>query len=80
MIDEIRACLMECGLTRKEADVYLALLELGPTGAQEIGKRADVNRTTTYLCLEMLKRRGLVSHFDEAKKLCFSAESPERLV
>jgi sugar-specific transcriptional regulator TrmB len=71
--------LAEYGLSEKESLVYLAMLELGPASVQDIAKKAGVNRATTYVMLEALKRRGLMSTFEKGKKTMFVAESPDRL-
>ena len=76
----MKASLKEFGLTQKEAEVYLAMLELGPASVQDIAKKAGVNRTTTYVMLEALQRRGLMSSFEKGKKLLFNAENPQRLM
>jgi sugar-specific transcriptional regulator TrmB len=75
----LKECLAEYGLSDKESNVYLAMLELGPASVQDIAKKSGVNRATTYVMIESLKRRGLMSTFDEGKKTMFVAESPERL-
>lgn len=67
------------GLSDKEAKVYLATLELGQAPAAEIASHSGVNRATTYVILEELRRKGLISSFEKGKKTYFSAEAPERL-
>ncbi len=76
---EATARLITLGLSEKEASVYLAMLELGPTGVGEISDKAQVNRSTTYLTMEGLKKRGLISCVDDGKHVVFSPESPSRL-
>ena len=49
------------GLSEKEAAVYLASLELGPAPVQDISHKAKVNRATTYVMIESLMGRGLIS-------------------
>lgn len=71
--------LTEYGLTDKESLVYMAMLELGPASVQDIAKKAGVNRATTYVMIEALKRRGLMSTFDKGRKTMFVAESPDKL-
>lgn len=71
--------LIDFGLSEKEARVYAALLELGPTTVQEIASHSGVNRTTTYLAVESLKEHGLVSSYEEDKRSMLVAESPTRL-
>lgn len=72
--------LQQLGLSEKEAKVYSASLELGPTSVIEISKRASLKRPTTYYAIEELIRKGLMSFFEKGKKRYFSAESPERLL
>ncbi len=71
--------LEKLGLSDKEALVYLASLELGPSPVQVIARKADVNRATTYVMIEMLLQKGLMSTFDKGKKTLYTAEKPERL-
>ncbi len=67
------------GLGEKEAAVYLAALELGPETAQNLAKKAGINRATTYVQIESLKEKGLMSEFEKGKKTYYSPESPEQL-
>src|SRR3989344_6596912 len=71
--------LQDFGLSEKEARVYLAALELGRATADELAKQAKVNRSTTYVQIETLKQKGLMSSYDEDKKTYFAPESPEYL-
>jgi len=80
MLEDIKSGLLELGLSDKEAIVYLAMLELGPSSVQDIAKRAGVNRSTTYVMIEGLKKHGLVSTFEKGKKIVFAAENPEKLM
>ncbi len=72
--------LQNLGLSEKESKVYLAALELGPETVQNIARKADINRPTAYLQIELLKQKGLVSEFEKGKKTYYSAESPERVL
>lgn len=71
--------LARLGFSVGEARVYLAALELGETSVARIAKRAKVERTTTYLFLESLKKRGLIVLSKQGKKTVYSAESPRKL-
>lgn len=71
--------LQKLGLTDKEALVYLASLEIGPSPIQVISRKAEVNRATTYVMVEALMQKGLMSTFDKGKKTMYTAEKPERL-
>jgi sugar-specific transcriptional regulator TrmB len=72
--------LIEFGLSDKEARVYLALLELEIAGVQEIAKVADVNRSTAYVTLESLKKRGFVSISDEKNVRQYIATPPDAIL
>jgi sugar-specific transcriptional regulator TrmB len=80
MLDDIKSILSEFGLSTKESDVYLSMLEIGPSSVQDIAKKAGVNRSTTYVMIEALKRHGLISTFEKGKKVMFAAETPHRLI
>lgn len=67
------------GLGEKETKVYLASLELGADTAQNIAKKAGINRATTYVQIDSLKDKGLMSEFEKGKKTFYVAESPDRL-
>ncbi|MFC1678389.1 TrmB family transcriptional regulator [Patescibacteria group bacterium] len=67
------------GLSEKEAKVYLAALELGKSPVQKIAQKAGVNRATTYVIIEGLMKKGLISSIQKDKKQLFNAEAPEKL-
>ncbi|MBI5152302.1 hypothetical protein HZA39_02110 [Candidatus Peregrinibacteria bacterium] len=72
--------LIKIGLSDKEAKVYLALMELGPSTVTEISKKARVTRTNGYHLLNSLITKGLISSNEEKSKMIFAAEDPERLL
>ncbi|HCP08598.1 MAG TPA: hypothetical protein DIT25_02255 [Candidatus Moranbacteria bacterium] len=72
--------LIKLGFSSKESQVYLALLELGPSTATEIARKAGINRTTSYDILESLAGDGLVNLTGEAKIQKYSAENPEKVI
>jgi len=77
---EINDVLKLIGLDDKEASVYLALLELGTATVHPIANKAEIKRPTTYLILDQLQKKGLVSVVPRAKKALYTAESPEQLL
>ncbi len=79
MLDTLRAQLGAAGLSDKEANVYLALLQLGSATPNVLARKAGVNRSTAYLTLSFLQKRGLVSSIEARGRQCFVAESPARL-
>lgn len=72
--------LKELGLSDAEANVYLALLELGSSLAGLVIKKTGLHRGTTYQILQRLKEKGLVSSIIKSKKQYFQATKPERLM
>lgn len=72
--------LANLGLTEKEAEVYLALLEAGEMTADQLAKRSKLNRSTAYVQIKQLTEYGLVSMFKRGKKTFYAAESPTQLV
>ena len=71
--------LIELGLTEKEALVYLALLAVEHTSVIEISKKTHINRSTVYVTIDGLLKKGLVSEVAIGKKTHYHAEPPERL-
>src|SRR3989338_7781093 len=72
--------LEKIGLAEKEAKVFLASLELGSSAAQGIAKKAGINRSTTYVIIEKLMKKGLMSSVEKGKKTYFQTEDPKRLL
>lgn len=71
--------LEELGLSDKEAIVYLALLQFDAATPAEIAKKTGLNRSTAYVVLESLGKKGLASEMDSGKKIHYQAAAPERL-
>ncbi len=71
--------LQNLGLSEKEAKVYTTALELGADTVQNIAKQSGINRATTYVQIDSLTEKGLMSEFDKGKKTYYVAESPNRL-
>ena len=72
--------LIEFGLSDKEAKVYLALIELEVATVTEISKTANIKRSSTYVVLESLKEKGLVSMSEDKKVQNYVAISPDMLL
>lgn len=72
--------LQKFGLSEKEADIYLALLQLGAVPAGEVAKKSGVNRSTAYVILESLAKKGLAAISIRDGVRDYSSASPERLV
>ncbi len=76
----IRPLLKRAGLDEKESEVYLALLTMKAGRVSNIARAAKQSRSHTYLVLQSLEEKGLVSHVEQGKVLQFVAEPPHRLV
>jgi len=72
--------LQDAGLTENEAKVYLAALELGEATVYRIAKKSAVKRTTTYLAVESLKEKGLISEYSRNNVMICYAENPRKIV
>ncbi len=79
MMREYKDTIVRLGLSEKEALVYLVLLNEGSGTADTIAKHAGLNRSTTYVQLDVLMQLGLVSTYKVGKKTYFAAESPNNL-
>ncbi|MDP3026452.1 MAG: helix-turn-helix domain-containing protein [Nanoarchaeota archaeon] len=72
--------LREAGLNDKEAIIYLELLKERICNASKLAKLTKIQRTTIYLELENLMRKGLVSYVIKNSKRFYQAASPEKLI
>lgn len=73
--------LLQLGFNKKEAKVYLILLELGaPSPASTVAKRAKMNRTTAYYILENLVEKGLVIRSQRDQTYYFQSQTPEHII
>lgn len=68
------------GLSRKEAKIYLVLLELGPAPVNEIAKKSNINRSTAYVLLGSLSSHGLVSISEKSGIKIYNPAPPERII
>jgi sugar-specific transcriptional regulator TrmB len=72
--------LQESGLKEKESQVYLSLLELGPSLVSTVGRKAKINRVTAYHVLEKLMDKGYVTQFTQEGVKYFSSVDPVLIV
>ena len=72
--------LEEIGLTKNQSLVYISLLKLGSTTAQNIIKESGLHRSRVYDSLERLQELGLVSFVVKDFKKYFQAAKPEKLL
>lgn len=68
------------GLSKNEAKIYLASLEMGISPAQDIARKAEIIRTTGYSVLEQLVQKKIVHKTKEKNRTRYIAEDPKNLV
>jgi predicted transcriptional regulator len=73
MINEL---LEEIGLSELQAQVYMYLLEKGPTSPPALTKALKITRTNAYKVLDQLFEYRLVKRSEIQKKLIYQAEDP----
>ena len=71
--------LQQLNFDEKEADVYLALLELGEANIEQVAKKSKVKRTTVYHVIEALKEKGYIEMAKSGKKTLFYALNPKKI-
>lgn len=72
--------LINFGLTKNEAKVYVALLKLGSGSAMEITKKSKVHRVNTYDVLERLIKKGLIGTVINSNKKIYEVGNPDQLM
>jgi len=65
------------GLNDKESLVYKSALQLDSFTVSEISSQSGVKRSTCYIVLGELVKKGLVSFVPGSKKIKYKAESPD---
>ncbi len=79
-MQHLESLLRQIGLTEKESVVYVTLLSLGETTAQEVAKKARINRPTAYAVMIILEKKGLVAQVDRERVKLFVAQPPRNLI
>ncbi len=72
--------LQKLGWNQKEAQIYVALLKLGITSANEIAIKAKLKRTTVYNFLPDLVQKGLIKKTKKNRKTLFYIEDTQALL
>jgi len=72
--------LQKFGLSQKEAVVYNALRRLGTSVVSDIAKKSGINRSTAYVLLGALAKRGLVSVRESSGVRIYSPAPAERFI
>ncbi|MFA5948380.1 MAG: helix-turn-helix domain-containing protein [Candidatus Gracilibacteria bacterium] len=72
--------LCQIGFTKKESNIYLELLKIGPQAVSVIAKRVGLNRSSTYSILKSLIKKGVLSYHKNNRVQYFSANDPNCLI
>lgn len=67
------------GLSKKETEVYIALLSKGPSTILNISRNTSINRSTVHILVEKLIKKGLVSSITKEGGRIVIADPPEKL-
>jgi len=76
----IESILSKLGLNKKEIEIYLAAMQLGPATISEVAKKADIKRPTAYLVIESLLKKGLISIIRKKQKTYYVPERPRKIL
>ena len=76
-LSQITLLLQNLGLSKREAEIYLALLELNEALPSTLAKKVGQKRPTCYLTLEKLQARGLASSVKKKGILYYQATKPD---
>lgn len=76
MDQELINLFQKTGFTQKEAQVYLALLELGKGDVTEVAKIAELKRSIVYVIIEGLIEKGYVTQLPDSKVNTYQAIDP----
>ncbi len=77
---ELISVLKDFGFSKKEADVYLAVLELGDATITDIAKKVKFPRTSCYEIVKTLIARHMISYFVKKRTRLYVAEDPKKIV
>ncbi|MBU2523925.1 hypothetical protein KKG71_01905 [Patescibacteria group bacterium] len=76
---ELTKLLEKIGLKKKESQIYLNLLEYGPSPASLIASKVNLKRTTIYHIIEDLIKRGFVKKTIHHNITYFNPVNPEQI-
>lgn len=76
---DLAGTLRDVGLTRGEAQVYLALLDLGPSTTGPVVRESRISSSKAYEVLDRLMEKGLVTSVLRGTTRVYEALDPSRL-
>lgn len=72
--------LQNLGIEKKQAQVYLACLELGSATVQELARQSGIKRTSVYNFLDEMKKVGLINEIKQDNRILITPEDPQVLL
>jgi len=72
--------LIDLGLSKQEASVYLTLLKLGGSSSPQIAKESGVQRTAVYPILKSLASKNCVLVYFRKNKKFYYAQKPQKIL
>ncbi|MDP2656559.1 MAG: helix-turn-helix domain-containing protein [bacterium] len=79
-MQHITSILHSLGFVDSEINTYTASLEHGPGTVIDLTKLTKLSRQATYVAIEILTKRGLMSSVLKGKKKYYVSEDPEKLL
>lgn len=77
---DVSQILKSLGLVDSEVKTYLQALQHGPSTVMDLSKYTGLSRQASYLAIETLTKRGLMSSVERGKKSFYAAEAPGKLL
>lgn len=78
-IMQLQKALEQFGLNKKQAKIYLAVLELGSATVNIISNKSGIARSSCYDILGSLVKKGIASSFKKKTIKYFSVDDPKRI-
>lgn len=73
---DVKQALKQYGLTEKEAKLYLAAVALGTASITQVSKKAGLKRPTTYIIIDELLKKNLLTKVPRGRKTYYKPEHP----
>jgi sugar-specific transcriptional regulator TrmB len=78
--EELTHRLSELGLTKKEIEVYLQIVQVGSITPTDLANKTGINRTTIYSVASLLMQKGFIEEDRTGTTKALMAASPERII
>jgi len=79
-MDKLAQNLIDIGIDKNQANLYLAALKLGKATVSDIARIADIKRTTVYQHIDQLLKNDLIFKTIKGKRIYYLAQKPEKIL